>query len=507
MANKKKIIKKVMATICMIILNAVITFSICTVAETSDWKSNLKSKGNIILTDKDGNTASFVSSDLKILADRTDYVSQTFESKTNILTEQIDNVSKTVEENTVTIAGIKEELAGLDASVTQLFNEYNVSNNSISKEEFLSSAEFLKIIGDINAKVAMINESITILETNMESKNGEYDSQISEINEKISVINGKLTSLSGLENLSDRLNKIEERLGGLTFTYDSNTDKYGYITKEGDFIPFRNPAGNATEANVLAGVTFANASGDELTGTMKDNRGMVIDIARSDINKETGIIAIDDGKMGYYDESTSLRLASSTAKKKITREEVKAGIDYSNIDLGKYSDIRYLDAEAIYIAGIEAVFGELVPYTVTASASPSLYGGNLSAKCKTTVVNPAREYKTLMIVSTVASRPNACGGTASFGGVTICGRDSENGQNNTTITGKTQYNSKSTDPYKHLVDISDMKWVYIEGLANYTNIAAQGVGNVRVECLMLLDDIDTVAANIGGYYEKYYSQK
>lgn len=61
-------------------------------------------------------------------------------------------------------------------------------------------------------------------------------------------------------------------LNGLRFGIDSNGN-YGYMKVGADSVtPFRNPKGNAAVGEVLSGKSFANASNDELTGTMT-NRG------------------------------------------------------------------------------------------------------------------------------------------------------------------------------------------------------------------------------------------
>ena len=93
------------------------------------------------------------------------------------------------------------------------------------------------------------------------------------------------------------------------FEFGVENGVYGYI-KEGEssITPFRNPAGNATAAEVLSGRTFANASSDSLVGEMpyrsnggnalqvgKDNTGVFVYFSEGFYARHVG-----DGVSGGY---------------------------------------------------------------------------------------------------------------------------------------------------------------------------------------------------------------
>lgn len=72
--------------------------------------------------------------------------------------------------------------------------------------------------------------------------------------------------------LSSKVDATNNALNGLKFGIDGD-GKYGYYKVGADTVtPFRNPTGNATQADVLEDKTFSSASEENVAGTMP-NRG------------------------------------------------------------------------------------------------------------------------------------------------------------------------------------------------------------------------------------------
>ncbi len=73
------------------------------------------------------------------------------------------------------------------------------------------------------------------------------------------------------KTLGDRAEKLELKVGDLYFDTDSS-GRWGYKNgKNGAVTPFRNPTGNATEADVLSGKTFSSATAENVAGSMPNN--------------------------------------------------------------------------------------------------------------------------------------------------------------------------------------------------------------------------------------------
>ena len=73
------------------------------------------------------------------------------------------------------------------------------------------------------------------------------------------------------KTLGDRAEKLELKVGDLYFDTDSS-GRWGYkSSKNGAVTPFRNPTGNAAEADVLSGKTFSSATAENATGSMPNN--------------------------------------------------------------------------------------------------------------------------------------------------------------------------------------------------------------------------------------------
>lgn len=93
-----------------------------------------------------------------------------------------------------------------------------------------------------------------------------------------SVANNDTTTAAGsvadariVKTHGDEIDKHTVQLGGL-YLGQNAAGKWGYKpSANGTIIPFRNPTGTATAAQVLSGYTFANASSDSITGTMANN--------------------------------------------------------------------------------------------------------------------------------------------------------------------------------------------------------------------------------------------
>ena len=73
------------------------------------------------------------------------------------------------------------------------------------------------------------------------------------------------------KTLGDRAEKLELKVGDLYFDTDSS-GRWGYKNgKNGAVTPFRNPTGNAAEADVLSGKTFSSATAENVAGSMPNN--------------------------------------------------------------------------------------------------------------------------------------------------------------------------------------------------------------------------------------------
>ena len=83
---------------------------------------------------------------------------------------------------------------------------------------------------------------------------------------------GYVASASVVKQHGDEIDKANKELGGLYFGKNSS-GQYGYATTDGgDIHPFRNPTGNVSAGEVLAGKVFSSASVENGVGTMP-NRG------------------------------------------------------------------------------------------------------------------------------------------------------------------------------------------------------------------------------------------
>ena len=72
----------------------------------------------------------------------------------------------------------------------------------------------------------------------------------------------------------NQINENTDALNGFRFGIDSQ-GRYGYKKVGADtVIPFRNPTGNATQADVLINKTFSNANNDNIAGQMPDNQAV-----------------------------------------------------------------------------------------------------------------------------------------------------------------------------------------------------------------------------------------
>lgn len=69
----------------------------------------------------------------------------------------------------------------------------------------------------------------------------------------------------------DEIDAVKKQIGNIYFGTNAS-GKWGYKTAEnGEVTPFRNPTGNAAEADVLVGKTFSSANLENAAGTMQNN--------------------------------------------------------------------------------------------------------------------------------------------------------------------------------------------------------------------------------------------
>lgn len=69
----------------------------------------------------------------------------------------------------------------------------------------------------------------------------------------------------------DEIDTLKDQMNGCYIAYDSDGKLGIKASKNGAVQRFRQPTGTATAAQVLSGATFANASNDNMTGTMPNN--------------------------------------------------------------------------------------------------------------------------------------------------------------------------------------------------------------------------------------------
>ena len=125
--------------------------------------------------------------------------------------------------------------------------------------------------------------------------------------------------LSGdLENLKQKIDKVDSKFGGISFKKNSANGRYGYVGDDGQFYPFRNPAGTATEPLVLAGATFANSESDELIGSMPNHAGaskqavgQILDEGNGEGIPESVFQKVNIPEEGYYSTDSDLIVDST----------------------------------------------------------------------------------------------------------------------------------------------------------------------------------------------------
>lgn len=160
-----------------------------------------------------------------------------------------------------------------------------------------------------------------------------------------SFFNIKMSEVYGrIATVTEQTKRLEDRLGGISFGYDSESGKYGYIDQSGQFSPFRKPAGTAMEEEVLAGITFANEDSDRLTGKMKNNAGLKMNAEATikyekasdneeDENKDIDRVVVETKvpENGYY-TNTSVISADITEAYKRGREDYIEKLQQENGD-------------------------------------------------------------------------------------------------------------------------------------------------------------------------------
>lgn len=93
------------------------------------------------------------------------------------------------------------------------------------------------------------------------------------------------------EKVSTVLDRHNTQLGGLYFGTDAS-GKMGYTATEGgEITPFRNPTGDAVEAEVLSGKVFSSAALEDATGSMPNHGAWTSDTV------DAGNVAIP---LGYH---------------------------------------------------------------------------------------------------------------------------------------------------------------------------------------------------------------
>jgi len=101
-------------------------------------------------------------------------------------------------------------------------------------------------------------------------------------NTQITASATEINYLDGVtSNIQAQINGKADVTGSLEFKNDNGVAKYS-LNGGTSWSNFRNPTGNAEVGNVLVGKTFANASGDSLTGTMPNNGAFVGTITEKD---------------------------------------------------------------------------------------------------------------------------------------------------------------------------------------------------------------------------------
>ena len=114
--------------------------------------------------------------------------------------------------------------------------------------------------------------------------------------------------------------------------------KWGYYEDGADTVtPFRSPKGNAAAGDVLAGKTFANATDDQLIGSMP-NRG-----AMSGTVNPGGTCQIP---AGYHNGSGKV-----TGNQNTGTFVFPAGSGGNTVDMGASNLYRYANAEQVRVTG------------------------------------------------------------------------------------------------------------------------------------------------------------
>ena len=152
-------------------------------------------------------------------------------------------------------------------------------------------------------------------------------------------------------SVTQLVEQLEQDVGGTVTQVQANTEaldgarfgknaagKWGYYEDGADTVtPFRSPKGNAAAGDVLAGKTFANATDDQLNGSMP-NRG-----AMSGTVNPGGTCQIP---AGYHNGSGKV-----TGNQNTGTFVFPAGSGGNTVDMGASNLYRYANAEQVRVTG------------------------------------------------------------------------------------------------------------------------------------------------------------
>lgn len=152
-------------------------------------------------------------------------------------------------------------------------------------------------------------------------------------------------------SVTQLVEQLEQDVGGTVTQVQANTEaldgarfgknaagKWGYYEDGADTVtPFRSPKGNAAAGDVLAGKTFANATDDQLNGSMP-NRG-----AMSGTVNPGGTCQIP---AGYHNGSGKV-----TGNQNTGTFAFPAGSGGNTVDMGASNLYRYANAEQVRVTG------------------------------------------------------------------------------------------------------------------------------------------------------------
>ena len=165
------------------------------------------------------------------------------------------------------------------------------------------------------------------------------------------LVHGSSFGAAQMNDTNAAVNENTEALGGVKFGVVSGS--YGYYNADDEFVAFKSQAdidaavaaarvGDATAANVLAGKTFTNSSASGIPGTMP-NRGAWTSTKTATTSNQTVTIP-----SGYHNGSGSVTVKPQVQSGTYTFPSGSTG---STHDLTATNNIRYVNAESVYLKG------------------------------------------------------------------------------------------------------------------------------------------------------------